>query len=213
MKASVLFSSGKDSSLAAILLEPFFDVELVTIHFGVAPTYEVAKKTALRLGFSHRVITLEPSWIEEAAIMLIEDGFPRRAINHLHKAALETVCLEPGTSFVADGTRRDDRVPMLMPDEARRLEDRYNIRYIRPLMGYGRSAVDALVDTYLTIIQGESDEVNKADYEVELRLFIRKQYNEGDSIVEHLFPKHLQSHVIKRKYSYNSCSTISGAIP
>ncbi|MCG7851898.1 MAG: alpha hydrolase, partial [Methanosarcinaceae archaeon] len=30
MRASVLFSGGKDSSLVAMLLEPFFDVELVT---------------------------------------------------------------------------------------------------------------------------------------------------------------------------------------
>ena len=132
MKVSVLFSTGKDSSLAAILLEPFFDVELVTVHFGVAPAYEVAKRTALLLGFSHRVMMLEPSWIEEAAIMLIEDGYPRHAINHLHKAALETLCCDPYTTIVADGTRRDDRAPMLLPEEVRHLEDKHKIMYLRP---------------------------------------------------------------------------------
>jgi predicted subunit of tRNA(5-methylaminomethyl-2-thiouridylate) methyltransferase len=201
MKARILFSSGKDSSLAAILLEPFFDVELVTVNFGVSPTYKAAQKTAFRLGFSHKVLMLPPSWVKEAATMLIEDGFPRRAINHLHRAALETICSEPDTFVVADGTRRDDRAPMLMPGEVRSLEDRHNVMYMRPLLGYGRSAVDVLVDTYLQVIQRESEEVDKADYEVELRSFIRKQYNQGDSIVEHLFPKHIQSHVINRKYS------------
>lgn len=34
MKVAVLFSGGKDSSLAALLLEPFFDeIELVTFGF------------------------------------------------------------------------------------------------------------------------------------------------------------------------------------
>jgi predicted subunit of tRNA(5-methylaminomethyl-2-thiouridylate) methyltransferase len=33
MDVFVLFSGGKDSSLSAILLEPFFDVTLVTCNF------------------------------------------------------------------------------------------------------------------------------------------------------------------------------------
>jgi len=201
MKASVLFSSGKDSSLAAILLEPFFDVELVTINFGIVPTYEFASQSASRLGFPHNVIMLQPSLIEEAAAMLLEDAFPGRAINYLHQSALEAVCSRPDTTIVADGTRRDDRVPMLSPAQVRSLEDRYNVKYIRPLSGYGRSAVDVLVDAHLLVVQGESDRIEKADYEVELRSFIRKQYNEGDSIVERLFPRHIQSRVTDRKQS------------
>lgn len=201
MKACVLFSSGKDSSLAAILLEPFYDVELVTINFGVAPTYEYAEESALALGFPHRVKTLDAELVQEAAAMLAEDGRPARAINHLHRAALEAVCSETLTGIVADGTRRDDRVPVLTPAEVSSLEDRHNVTYIRPLMGYGRSGINALVDTHLQVVQGESDGVDKADYEAELRHFIRKQYNEGDSIVERLFPAHIQSHVIGRKNS------------
>lgn len=201
MKACVLFSSGKDSSLAAILLEPFFDVELVTINFGIASTYEFARQSASRLGFPHNVIMLPPYLIEEAASMLLEDAFPGRAINYLHNSALEAVCSKPDTTIVADGTRRDDRVPMLSPAQVRSLEDRHNIKYIRPLSGYGRSAVDVLVDAHLLVVQGESDSIEKADYEVELRSFIRKQYNKGDSIVERLFPRHIQSRVTDRKHS------------
>lgn len=201
MKACVLFSSGKDSSLAAILLEPFFDVELVTINFGIVPTYEFAHQSASRLGFPHNVLMLRPSLIEEAAEMLMEDGFPGRAINFLHQSALEAVCSTPDTTIVADGTRRDDRVPMLSPAQVRSLEDRHNVKYIRPLSGYGRSAVDVLVDAHLQVVQGESDRVEKADYEVELRSFIRKQYNDGDSMVERLFPRHIQSRVTDRKHS------------
>ncbi len=201
MKAKVLFSSGKDSSLAAILLEPFFDVELVTINFGIVPTFDIARETAKKLGFSCNEKVLDSSCIVEAASMLIEDGSPGRAINHLHNSALEAVCSETDTTIVADGTRRDDKVPMLTVSEVRSLEDRHKIKYIRPLMGYGRSAVDALAAAHLQIIQGESDEVEKADYEVELRSFIRKQYIEGDSIVDSLFPKHIQSHVINKKIS------------
>lgn len=44
MKVSVLFSGGKDSSLSALLLEPFFEVELVTCNFGLLPTGEIAAK-------------------------------------------------------------------------------------------------------------------------------------------------------------------------
>lgn len=199
MKASVLFSSGKDSSLAAILLEPFFSVELVTINFGVEPTYKAAKETALNLGFPFRIKQLDESLVAEAAVMLIGDGNPGRAINYLHNSALEAVCTEPDCMVVADGTRRDDRVPVLSISQVRSLEDRHNIIYIRPLMGFGRSAINILIDKYLIVAQGESDNVDKSDYEAELRAFIRKQYNDGDSIVDSLFPKHVQSHVINKK--------------
>ena len=200
MKACVLFSSGKDSSLAAILLEPFFEVKLVTINFGILPTYEFARQSASWLGFPHNVIMLHPSLIEEAMAMLVEDGYPGRAINYLHQSALEAVCSRTDSTIVADGTRRDDRVPMLSPAQVRSLEDRHNVKYIRPLSGYGRSAVDVLVDAHLQVVQGESDRIEKADYEVELRSLIRKQYNDGDSMVERLFPRHIQSRVTDRKH-------------
>ncbi|MCG7850357.1 MAG: alpha hydrolase [ANME-2 cluster archaeon] len=200
MRVSVLFSSGKDSSLAALLLEPFFQVELVTINFGISPTHEFAADSASKLGLPHSVLALPPSLVEEAATMLMEDGSPGRAINYLHHQALEAVCSQSDVHVVADGTRRDDRVPLLTPPQVQSLEDRHNIMYVRPLFGYGRSAIDALVRQHLEVVQAQSDTVDKADYEAELRAFIRKQYNEGESIVVRSFPEHIQSHVIDRIY-------------
>jgi len=47
MKVAVLFSGGKDSSLAALLLEPFFDeIELVTFSFGHDDTWTRAADAA-----------------------------------------------------------------------------------------------------------------------------------------------------------------------
>ena len=200
MKVSVLFSSGKDSSLAALLLEPFFQVELVTINFGISPTHEFAAESASKLGFPHSVLTLPSSHIEEAASLVVEDGSPGRAINYLHQQALEAVCSQSSCRAVADGTRRDDRVPLLSMPQVQSLEDRHNTMYMRPLFGYGRSAIDALVRQHLKVVQAQSDTVDKADYEAELRAFIRKQYNEGESIVVRSFPEHIQSHVINRIY-------------
>ncbi|MCK4928340.1 MAG: alpha hydrolase [Methanosarcinales archaeon] len=200
MKVSVLFSSGKDSSLAALLLEPFFQVELVTINFGISPTHEFAAESASKLGFPHSVLTLPSSHIEEAASLVVEDGSPGRAINYLHQQALEAVCSQSSCRAVADGTRRDDRVPLLSMPHVQSLEDRHNTMYMRPLFGYGRSAIDALVRQHLKVVQAQSDTVDKADYEAELRAFIRKQYNEGESIVVRSFPEHIQSHVINRIY-------------
>ncbi len=182
-------------------MEPFFDIELVTINFGILPTHKFSKETADKLGFPIKVVRLEPHLIEEAAKMLIGDGYPKRAINFLHHTSLQVICSQPDTVVVADGIRRDDRVPMLTKEQIRSLEDTYNISYIQPLMGYGRSCVNILVKEHLKIVEGESEKIEKSDYEVELRSFIRKQYNKGDSIVKSLFPEHIQSHVISRKNS------------
>jgi len=47
--------------------------------------------------------------------------------------------LDPGVAdeVVADGTRRDDRVPTLDRSFAQSLEDRHGVSYVRPLLGYG----------------------------------------------------------------------------
>ena len=49
MRCGLLYSAGKDSTLAALLLDPFYDVTLVTATFGVvdpAPAREAAAETA-----------------------------------------------------------------------------------------------------------------------------------------------------------------------
>jgi predicted subunit of tRNA(5-methylaminomethyl-2-thiouridylate) methyltransferase len=196
MNVFVLFSGGKDSSLSAILLEPFFDVTLVTCNFGFAETWGAAEAVASELGFWHRVLSIDGAILESASNMAVDDGYPNRAINHLHTCALK--CVASGHAIIADGSRRDDRVPMLKPPDVQRLEDTKECIYIRPLLGYGRRAVDALVDIHLEIEENRSEKIEKSDYEVELRAIIKDRH--GPDMVRSIFPwQHLQSRVIGRR--------------
>jgi tRNA methyltransferase len=197
MRISVLFSGGKDSSLSALLMEPFFEVELVTCSFGLLPNGELAAKTAKKLGFPHRVISLEWEILEEAYKKIIKEGFPRSAINYIHEKAVETLALDPEVQLIADGTRRDDRVPVLSISQIRSIEDRLGIQYLCPLKGYGKKTVSILVEHYLKIEEGPSENTPKADYETELRELIRQR--DGEEKIKELFPSHIQSHVLSRK--------------
>ena len=196
MDILVLFSGGKDSSLSAILLEPFFDVTLVTCNFGFRETWNPAAKVASELGFPHEVLQLDGAILGSACEIAVSDGYPNRAINHIHGCALS--CAAAGHGTIADGTRRDDRVPMLKLPDARRIEDIYGCMYVRPLLGYGRRAVDALVSDHLEIAEDESEKIEKSDYEVELRAMIKERHGAG--MVHEIFPgRHLQSRVVRRK--------------
>ena len=141
MKISVLFSGGKDSSLSALLMEPFFEIELITCSFGLLSNGELAAKTAKELGFPHRVLTLEREILEKAYEKIMQDGFPKNAINYIHEKAVETLASDPEVKFIADGTRRDDRVPVLSISQIRSIEDRLGVQYICPLKGYGQETV------------------------------------------------------------------------
>jgi predicted subunit of tRNA(5-methylaminomethyl-2-thiouridylate) methyltransferase len=197
MQVSVLFSGGKDSSLAAILLERFFEVELVTCSFSVLPVGDVAREAADKLGFSHRVVQLDMQVLEQAYGLLIQDGFPKRAIDHIHLAAIKNLATDQDVRFIADGIRRDDRVPVPEISQIRSIEDKYGVSYISPLKGFGRVAVNELVKQHLVIEEGQSESVIKADYETELRELIR--IRAGEQRISELFPSHIQSHVIERK--------------
>jgi hypothetical protein len=191
MKVGILFSGGKDSALAAILLSPFAQIELATVSFGIVPND--AASVARVLGFPHVIIGLEAALATATVDAMIEDGYPNRGINHLHKTALERAAAR--YQIVADGTRRDDKAPLLNVREARSLEDRSGIDYVRPLLGYGRRAIDALADAHLEVTYGECISF---DYEVELRRVMESSY--GSEAVEAVFPQeHIQSRVTGRK--------------
>ena len=191
MKVGILFSGGKDSALAAILLSPFAQIELATVSFGIVPND--AASVARVLGFPHVIIGLEAALATATVDAMIEDGYPNRGINHLHKTALERAAAR--YQVVADGTRRDDKAPLLNVREARSLEDRSGIDYVRPLLGYGRRAIDALADAHLEVAYGECISF---DYEVELRRVMESSY--GSETVEAVFPQeHIQSRVTGRK--------------
>jgi hypothetical protein len=191
MKVGVLFSGGKDSALAAILLSPFAQIELVTVSFGIVPGD--AASVARVLGFPHVMIGLEAALATATVDAMIEDGYPNRSINHLHKTALERTAAR--YQVVADGTRRDDKAPLLNAREARSLEDRLAIDYVRPLLGYGRRVIDTLADAHLESTYGEGIAF---DYEVELRRVMERSY--GSEAVKAVFPReHIQSRVTGRK--------------
>ena len=197
MKAHVLFSGGKDSSLSALLLEPYFEIQLVTCNFGLLPTGEVASEIAKELGFLHQVIRPDMKILEEAAKIVKTDGFPNGAINYIHRRVLELLAGQNGIEMIADGLRRDDRVPRLEQSEIQSFEDKNKILYCSPLMGFGRSTINKMIEKNLVITEEESAVILKCDYEAEVREYLYRDVGEEET--HKLFPKsHKQSRVISR---------------
>lgn len=192
MQLGLLYSGGKDSTLAALVLEDFYDVTLTTAHFGITDDWRYAKQTADRAGFEFERLQLDPGIAQEAANRIREDGYPRNGIQLVHQHALERLAASDFDA-IADGTRRDDRVPTISRAQAQSLEDRYDVDYIAPLSGFGRSAVDRLVEQTLDVTVGPSEDISRADYEAELRAIIAE--TDGENAIEELFPAHEQTYV------------------
>ena len=201
MHCALLYSGGKDSTLAALLLDPFYDVTLVSGSFGVG-TVDPARESATAVGFDHATVDLDPEVAQDAVERMHDDGYPRNGIQRVHEHAVETVAagdwLDDADGIdtlaaVADGTRRDDRVPTIERPLAQSVEDRFVVDYLAPLAGVGRGAIDAMAADRLVVESGPSAEVPKADYEVELRALLRERYGAG--AVADVFPEHTQSRV------------------
>jgi len=216
MRAAVLFSGGRDSTLAALVLAPFYEVTLVTGHAGVTDDWTHARRVARRLGATvgdadepdaaptdrveraawpgsppvFRRVDLDRAVFADAARRVRADGYPRAAIQRVHEHAIERVA-RLDYDAVADGTRRDDRTPRLDRSTAQSVEDRHGVDYLAPLSGLGHGAVGAMADRRLRVTRGPSESVGRADYEAELRAVVREQG--GD--VAALFPAHEQSRV------------------
>ncbi|MGM0591929.1 MAG: DUF7411 family protein [Halobacteriota archaeon] len=195
MQLALLYSGGKDSSLAALLLDSFYDVTLVTAHFDVTDGWSHARDAAVALGFDFRTVELDDDVAEAAVDEMYEDGYPRNGIQRVHEHALEAVA-QLDVSVVADGTRRDDRVPTVSRAQAQSLEDRHGVDYLAPLSGFGRGAVDRLAAATLDVEVGPSEDVRKGDYEGELRTLLTAKY--GDRAVDDVFPAHEQTYVLGR---------------
>jgi hypothetical protein len=189
---ALLYSGGKDSTLAALFLDAFYDVRLVTGRFGITDDWTHAAAAADRLGYDFEPVDLDRSVAEEAAERMRADGYPRNGIQRVHHHALERVA-DLDVDAVADGTRRDDRVPTVSRAQAQSLEDRHGVDYLSPLAGLGRRAVDRLVEETLRVETGPSAELPKGDYEAELRALIAADH--GADAVEAVFPDHEQSYV------------------
>lgn len=193
MRCGLLFSGGKDSTLAALLLERFYDVTLVCAHFGLSDAPEHARETAEAIGFPFEALELDREVAEVAAERMRSDGYPRNGIQQVHEAALEAVA-EAGFDAIADGTRRDDRVPTVSRATAQSIEDRHGVDYLAPLSGFGRGAVDALVTERLVVEEAPSEDLAKGDYEAELRHYMRTTW--GETVVGEVFPAHTQTRVV-----------------
>lgn len=196
MRCALLYSGGKDSTLVALLLREFYDVTLVTVHFGLTEDYVHAAETADALGLPFEELELDDAVAREAVELMIDDGYPRNGIQHVHREALEVVASKD-VAAIADGTRRDDRVPTVSRAQAQSLEDRHGVDYIAPLWGFGRAAVDKLVEAELTVVEGPSEEIQRADYETELRALLAEEH--GHEVIADVFPDHDQTHVTGRR--------------
>lgn len=197
MEVSTLFSGGKDSGLTTILLEPFFDeINLVTFSFGRDEAWKAASEAARELGHPHRTIILDEEVLESCLELLMKEGYPNGALNYVHRYAVEHMAKEADN--IADGTRRDDRAPLMSMSEIRSLEDRRRVSYIRPLAGWGYKIINQLASRYMEYDVLASDKYPASDFEVGLRHAIAERFGEAE--VERIFPaKHTHSRVIRRK--------------
>jgi predicted subunit of tRNA(5-methylaminomethyl-2-thiouridylate) methyltransferase len=191
MHLALLYSGGKDSSLAAYLLDRMgFEVKLVCATFGINDDWEFARESANALGFEFEVLNLERDILDEAQKIVKDDRYPRHAITHIHKKAL--VAAAKNYKVLSDGTRRDDKAPFLTLNDYRALEDGYGVEYLPVLRGFGHKTINRLCSELYEIEEGESSKINKGDYEGELRTHLE---NEGLDI-QKTFPPHTQTRVI-----------------
>ncbi len=197
MNVAVLFSGGKDSGLATLLLEPYFDeIELVTFSFGRDDAWKVAAAAAEELGHPHRRVVFEDGVLERSLQILRDTGYPNDALDYVHQVAVETTARE--CEFVADGTRRDDRAPKLSVNAVRSLEDRLHVQYLRPLAGLGVKTINAMASRYLDFQEENSGKYPASDFEVGLRYALAERH--GPREVERIFPSnHTHTRVIRRK--------------
>ncbi len=171
MKAGVLFSGGKDSALAAIMLARDYDVELNTFVFDPGREMPSVEAAAAALGLPFRKRVFGADVLDEAVALVLRCRYPNDAINLVHRRAVELLCGE--YAVVGDGTRWQDRVPMLARPEVQRIEALYRCSYVRPLLGYGKPEVERLAERLLVVKYGETGTIENGDYEQELRSTIR----------------------------------------
>ena len=167
MKAGVLYSGGKDSSLAAIMLGTYYEVELNVFVFDPSRQVPSVDAAAQALGFPLIKRVFDTGLLDEMVDLVETCGYPNDAINRVHRVAVETLSSE--YQVVGDGTRFNDRVPMLSRAEVQSLGNRTGCSYVRPLLGYVRPEVDRLVERLLVVQYGETGIIRNGDYEAEIR--------------------------------------------
>lgn len=187
----MLFSGGKDSSLAALMLARDYEVELNTFVFDPERRLPSVEAAARALGFPWQKRSFGLEYRNEAARMVLASGYPNDAINAVHRRAVATLAQE--YEVVGDGTRLNDRVPMLTKSDVLSVADRYGCSYVRPLLGYGKAEVQRLARRYLIFTNGETGTIENGDYEYEIRAAIEQM---GLSCAGLFPPHHGQSLVV-----------------
>ena len=199
MKAVLLYSGGKDSSLVAHFLKLLkYDFKCVTANFGVVPDcVEVSQSAAKVLGFEHEVMKMPRDVLEKGVDMCLEAGYGRPGINYIHHEVLEKACKEYGAEYkiIADGGRRDDKTPKVTYPEIQSLEDRYNIEYFCPLNGFSHATIKYLTDILFQIESIRAGKIPTSEYETEMREILRIRKEDPQKI----FPKH-HTHTIVKGY-------------
>jgi predicted subunit of tRNA(5-methylaminomethyl-2-thiouridylate) methyltransferase len=192
MNACVLYSGGKDSSIMAVILQKLeYKVELVTVNFGILPSWKAAAQSAKNLGFTHKILEADENILQEGVDMILGDGFPNNGLNYIHQQMLQIAA--ENYSIIADGTRRDDRIPKLNQDTIRSFEDSKNIEYIN-LAGFGHKTINKLSKKLFNVKKELTNINNNSDYEIEIRYLIDQL--RGDETASRIFPEHVQSRVI-----------------
>jgi len=197
METAVVFSGGQDAALTNILLKKILPCKIVnyTVTFGINSNWRYAKETAKSLEFDFKLFEIDREIIEKAIDWIEKDGFANDGITFLHKCVIESFLDEIKVDIIADGTRRDDRSPRLELSDMRRIEDKYNVSYVAPLMGISYRILKPICHSLFIIEEGPTDLIKKSDYESEIKdLMKQRGLNPYD-----YFPKHSQSRVIGYK--------------
>lgn len=193
MKAGVLFSGGKDSALAALLLSRDYEVELNTFVFSSGDETGGVENAARAAGLPWKRRIFRDGFLEEVVAMVIACGYPNDALQQVHRQAIEVLSHE--YQVVADGTRMDDRVPKLSRDEVKRFQNTTGCSYLRPLLGYGKKEVERLAKRYFIMENGQTGQIQNGDYERGLRGGIAAR---GLDPLAFFPPDHEQSLVLSR---------------
>jgi len=196
MKAGVLYSGGKDSSLAAIMLGTYYEVELNVFVFDPSRQVPSVDAAAQALGFPLIKRVFKKGLLDDMVDLVKTCGYPNDAINTVHQIAVETLSSE--YAVVGDGTRFNDRVPMLSRAEVQSLGNRTGCSYVRPLLGYVKPEVDRLVDRFLVVNYGETGTIRNGDYEAEIREAFAARGIDSSS----LFPVHHDQSLVVAKKQY-----------
>jgi len=196
MKAGVLYSGGKDSSLAAILLARDYEVELNTFVFFPGRRIDSVEAAAEALSLPLRKHIFRKGSLEKAVSLIMECGYPNDAINFVHREAAFSLAGE--YEVIGDGTRFDDRVPMLTRADVQRIGSVHGCSVVRPLLGYGKTEVDRLSSRYFSVTYGETVIIENGDYETELRQACRQEGADPSR----LFPEHHGQSLVTGRIEY-----------